>query len=71
MQQKKLDMAGRLENAKQAFYLSPKYKKRQVPENIVLLDDVRTTGTTLETCSAVLKQAGAREVRAVVLFDVV
>jgi ComF family protein len=68
MQQKKLDMAGRFENAKHSFYLSPKYEKRQVPENIILLDDVRTTGTTLETCAAILKQIGAHDVRAVVLF---
>lgn len=31
---------------------------------VVLVDDVRTTGSTLEQCAAVLKAAGAREVRA-------
>jgi ComF family protein len=34
---------------------------------VVLVDDVRTTGATLEACATVLKDSGAREVRALTL----
>lgn len=38
---------------------------------VVLVDDVCTTGATLEACARVLKQAGAREVRALTAARVV
>jgi len=31
---------------------------------VVIVDDVRTTGATLDACASVLKRAGARQVRA-------
>jgi predicted amidophosphoribosyltransferase len=38
---------------------------------VVLVDDVSTTGATLEACARVLKEMGAREVRAVTAARVV
>jgi ComF family protein len=40
-------------------------KSVTVPLSLVLVDDVATTGATLSECARVLKEAGAREVRAV------
>ncbi|MDR3311548.1 MAG: hypothetical protein LBS64_00230 [Spirochaetaceae bacterium] len=69
VQQKKLDVAHRIENAQSAFYLAKGYSA-PLPPAVILLDDVRTTGATVNICAQVLKSAGIREVRALVLFGV-
>jgi ComF family protein len=56
-------------NVRGAFSLSPllSHRKRHaaiVDRVVVLVDDVQTTGATLEACARGLKDAGAREVRA-------
>ena len=52
-EQKKLDSAERKENVADAF----KIKKNDIPMNIVLVDDVITTGSTAVSCvSTILKQ---------------
>jgi predicted amidophosphoribosyltransferase len=38
-----------------------------MPEKVVLVDDVYTTGSTLQECSKMLKKAGAKHVEAIVL----
>jgi ComF family protein len=61
-----LDPAGRRRNVRAAFRLSPLVRaSRLASAQVVLVDDVRTTGATLEACARVLKAAGAREISAV------
>ena len=76
VEQKKLDKATRKENAKTAYCFDERAQKKiaqgklQLPRTVILLDDVRTTGTTLETCAALLKERGVQDVQALVLFYV-
>lgn len=54
------DEAGRKENVGNAF--SAVDPSKILNKKIVLLDDVFTTGATMEECAKVLKSAGAKEV---------
>lgn len=49
-------------NVASAFAVSPGAQKHIENRNILLIDDVITTGATVETCARVLKSAGARQV---------
>jgi ComF family protein len=61
--QKTLDRAQRLENLKGRIKV-----RGTVPKNAIVIDDVITTGSTLEVCSAVLKEHGAQKVYGLCLF---
>ena len=51
----------RLKNVKGAFRLKSD-SNFQIPKNVVLVDDVWTTGATMKECCKVLRKAGAKEV---------
>ena len=64
-----LSAGARRRNVRHAFTLSPflpRARCRRLLEGriVVLIDDVRTTGATLDACATSLKAAGALEVRA-------
>lgn len=52
----------RHKNVAGAFALNPKIQSKLSGKNIILIDDVHTTGATIEECSKILKAAGAKTV---------
>jgi ComF family protein len=60
--QARFDRAGRLENLEGAFRTRRRVRK---DARLLLVDDVCTTGITLDVCARVLLEAGAAEVCAV------
>ncbi len=60
LEQKKLSRAERIENARRSYKLLD--KKYIIDKNILLVDDVTTTGSTLSAIAAELKAAGAAKV---------
>jgi predicted amidophosphoribosyltransferase len=61
-----LPARARRTNVRGAFMLSP-WAPSIEDLAVVLVDDVRTTGATLNACAKVLRNAGAREVRALTI----
>jgi ComF family protein len=64
VQQAKLNREERFKNVASAFVWQG---SERIPENIILVDDVYTTGATMSECARVLKAQGARIVRGLVL----
>jgi competence protein ComFC len=77
-EQKTLDRKERLATIGKAYALKEeKYLKKalratngSMPESVCLIDDVMTTGATIESCAAALKSAGVKNVSVVTLFTV-
>ena len=61
----------RSKNVKGAFKVAQKFKNTLNNKNILLIDDVYTTGSTAENCAKVLKKAGATKVYILTVFRVI
>ena len=62
--------SARLRNMQGAFKVPRQAKTRLAGARILLVDDVFTTGATLEACARTLKRAGAKEVHCIALARV-
>jgi ComF family protein len=62
-----LDKKKRSENIKDAFVVNLKFKIFLKDKNILLIDDINTTGATLRECAKILKQNGAKRVLGITL----
>lgn len=60
--QTRMDRAGRMQNLRDAFRL--RQNARVQGKHLLLVDDVFTTGSTLDECARVLIKGGAKSVRA-------
>jgi ComF family protein len=58
--QKELNPKERLRNLKKAFSINPKHQKMY--RRVLLIDDIYTTGSTIEACAKVLTENGTKEV---------
>jgi ComF family protein len=66
-----LTAKGRARNVAGAFKVRDRAKARLKGQRLVVIDDVFTTGATLNACVRVLKRAGAENVNAITLARVV
>jgi predicted amidophosphoribosyltransferase len=61
----------RWRNVRGAFAVAERYRSALAGRSVLLVDDVMTTGATLEACALALKNAGAARVEALTLARVV
>ncbi len=65
-QQKSLNRNQRLSHIEKLFEYN--CKNNETPDEIILIDDIITTGATIEACSKILKEHGIKKVNAITLF---
>ncbi len=67
--QKKLSDKERLKNLTEAFQINKRESSKQLSrlDRVLLVDDIYTTGSTVEACTNVLKSNGVKEVYFIVL----
>jgi ComF family protein len=61
----------RRRNVREAFAIHPRWRARTKGKTVLLIDDVLTTGATVEACARALQRAGARHVDVLTLARVV
>lgn len=61
--QRELNPEERLKNLREAFAVDAEYARASgIPSTVILVDDIYTTGSTMEACTRALKQAGVKRV---------
>jgi len=63
--------AARVRNVRGAFAVRPRHRQRLQGRRVLLVDDVLTSGATVEACARVLRRAGAGAVDVLTLSRVV
>jgi ComF family protein len=69
--QGRMSRAARIRNVRAAFAVREEWRERLRDARILLLDDVLTTGATVEECARVLKRGGAATVDVLTLARVI
>ena len=69
--QRRLDPAARRRNVSGAFDVPPERRTRLIDKRVLLIDDVLTTGATVEACARALRRRGAGAVDVLVLARVI
>jgi competence protein ComFC len=67
LQQKSLDLPRRRENLRGMIRLAPDRGLSGLPARVILLDDIFTTGATIDACARVLRDAGCQRVYSLTL----
>jgi len=68
--QKGLSKKNRQKNVRMAFQIDTKFKDSLKGKNVILIDDVMTSGSTLNECSKVLKSRGVKHITALTIARV-